>query len=187
MYKIKKGVFEMEFQGSRTEANMKAAFAGESQAWAKYTFYATKARSDGYQQIAAVFDETAKNEEAHANLWFRMMKGIGTTTENLKDAAAGEHYEWTEMYAEFAKVADEEGFDDIARLFRQVAEIEKHHDSRYNTLVENLEKGIVFERENVVVWKCRNCGFLHMAQTAPEICPVCSHPKAYFEVHVKNY
>lgn len=177
----------MQFKGSRTEANMKAAFAGESQAWAKYTFYADQARAEGYQQIAAIFDETGENESAHARIWFNRIKDAGMTKDNLKDAAAGEHYEWTEMYAEFAKVADEEGFDDIARLFRQVAEIEKHHDDRYTTLMENLEKGIVFKRENVVVWKCRNCGHLHMAMEAPEICPVCAHPRSYFEVHVKNY
>lgn len=177
----------MEFEGSRTEANMKAAFAGESQAWAKYTFYADRARAEGYQQVAAIFDETGANEREHAKIWFNRIKKPAQTKENLKDAAAGEHYEWTEMYAEFAKVADEEGFDDIAKLFREVAEIEKHHDDRYQTLMKNLEEGIVFERENVVVWKCRNCGHLHMGKTAPEICPVCSHPKAYFEVHVKNY
>ncbi len=177
----------MEFEGSRTEANMKAAFAGETQAWAKYTYYADRARAEGYQQIAAVFDETGANEKEHARIWFNRVKKPALTKENLKDAAAGEHYEWTEMYAEFAKVADEEGFDDIAKLFREVAEIEKHHDDRYTTLMKNLEEGIVFERENVVVWKCRNCGHLHMGKTAPEICPVCAHPKSYFEIHIKNY
>lgn len=177
----------MEFKGSRTEANLMAAFAGESQARNKYTYYACKAEEDGYEQIAAIFKETADNEKAHAKMWFKLVKGIGTTEENLKDAAAGEHYEWTQMYAEFAKVAKEEGFDDIAFLFDKVGEVEKHHDERYTALLKNIEDGIVFTKSNVVVWKCRNCGYLHAAQEAPEMCPVCAHPKAYFEVNCDNY
>jgi rubrerythrin len=177
----------MEFKGSRTEANLHAAFSGESQARNKYTYYASKAKKEGYEQIAAIFMETAENEKEHAKIWYKLIHGIGSTVENLKDAAAGENYEWTQMYAEFAKVAREEGFDDIAALFDGVASVEKHHDERYQALVKNLEDGIVFKKSNVVIWKCRNCGYLHTGESAPQICPVCAHPQAYFEVDCKNY
>lgn len=177
----------MDFKGSKTEANLKAAFAGESEARNKYTYYASKAKKDGYQQIAAIFEETANNEKEHAKIWFKLLEGIGSTEENLKAAAAGEHYEWTQMYSDFAKVAKEEGFDDIAELFEGVAAIEKHHDERYNALLKNIEDGIVFEKSNVTVWKCRNCGHVHVGEKAPDVCPVCKHPQSYFEVNADNY
>lgn len=178
----------MDLKGSKTEANLMTAFAGESQARNKYTYYASKAKKDGYQQIAAIFEETANNEKEHAKIWFKLLhNGIADTMDNLKDAAAGENYEWTEMYREFAEVADEEGFTQIAELFRGVAAIEKHHEERYITLLKKVEDGIVFKKDNEVYWMCRNCGHIVKAKEAPEICPVCAHPKAYFEVQAENY
>ncbi|MBQ2945394.1 MAG: rubrerythrin family protein [Clostridia bacterium] len=179
----------MEFKGSRTEANLMAAFAGESQARNKYSYYASKAKKDGYEQIAAIFEETASNEKEHAKIWFKLLHdgAIPDTVENLKDAAAGENYEWTEMYADFARVAKEEGFDHISFLFAEVAKIEKEHEERYNKLLANVEAGKVFKVDGVTVWKCRNCGHLHIGETAPELCPVCTHPKAYFEIKAENY
>ncbi len=179
----------MELKGSRTEANLLAAFAGESQARNKYTYYASKAKKEGYEQIAALFLETADNEKEHAKLWFKLLhdEGIPSTIDNLKDAAAGENYEWTEMYAEFAKVAKEEGFDRIAYLFEAVGAIEKEHEERYNTLLANVEGGIVFSRDGDTLWKCRNCGHIHIGKNAPKLCPVCAHPEAYFEIKAENY
>ncbi|MBE6759183.1 MAG: rubrerythrin family protein [Ruminococcaceae bacterium] len=179
----------MELKGSRTEANLLAAFAGESQARNKYTYYASKAKKEGYEQIAALFLETADNEKEHAKLWFKLLhdEGIPSTVENLKDAAAGENYEWTEMYAEFAKVAKEEGFDKIAYLFEAVAAIEKEHEERYKALLANVEGGIVFSRDGDTLWKCRNCGHIHIGKNAPKLCPVCAHPEAYFEIKAENY
>ncbi len=177
-----------ELKGSRTEANLMAAFAGESQARNKYTYYASAAKKEGYNQIAAIFEETANNEKEHAKMWFKLVhNGIGSTVDNLKDAAAGENYEWTDMYAQFAKEAREEGFDHIAELFEGVAKIEKEHEERYRKLVSNLEKGEVFRKPDIVVWQCANCGHIHVGTTAPEVCPVCAHPKAYFQVKAENY
>ena len=179
----------MEFKGSRTEANLMAAFAGESQARNKYSYYASKAKKDGYEQIAAIFEETASNEKEHAKIWFKLLHdgAVPGTIENLKDAAAGENYEWTEMYADFARVAKEEGFDHISFLFAEVAKIEKEHEERYNKLLANVEAGKVFKCGSVVMWKCRNCGHIHIGEVAPELCPVCAHPQAYFEIKAENY
>ncbi len=179
----------MELKGSRTEANLMTAFAGESQARNKYTYYASKAKKDGYVQIAQIFEETANNEKEHAKIWFKLLHdgGIPTTVENLKDAAEGENYEWTEMYAEFAKVAKEEGFDHIATLFEMVAKIEKDHEERYKKLLANIEGGIVFSRDGDMMWICSNCGHVHIGKEAPEVCPVCAHPKAYFMMKAENY
>ena len=179
----------MELKGSRTEANLMTAFAGESQARNKYTYYASKAKKDGYVQIAQIFEETANNEKEHAKIWFKLLHdgGVPTTVENLKDAAAGENYEWTEMYAEFAKVAKEEGFDHIAALFEMVAKIEKDHEERYKKLLANIEGGLVFSRDGDMMWICSNCGHVHFGKEAPELCPVCAHPKAYFMVKAENY
>ncbi len=179
----------MELKGSRTEANLMAAFAGESQARNKYTYYASKAKKDGYEQIAAIFQETADNEKEHAKLWFKLLHGgdIPTTLENLKDAAAGENYEWTDMYAGFAKTAKEEGFDRIAYLFEAVGKIEKEHEERYNKLIENVEDGLVFSRDGDKIWKCRNCGHICIGKEAPNICPVCEHTQAFFEIKAENY
>lgn len=178
----------MNIKGTRTEANLMAAFAGESQARNKYTFYASKARKEGYVQIAALFEETAGNEKEHAEIWFKLLHdGIGPTTENLLDAANGENYEWTDMYAGFAKTAKEEGFDKIAYLFEAVGKIEKYHEERYRKLLSNLETGKVFEKDGKVYWHCSNCGHIHEGLTAPEVCPVCDHPRAYFEVLATNY
>ena len=179
----------MELKGSRTEANLMAAFAGESQARNKYTYYASKAKKEGYEQIAAIFTETADNEKEHAKMWFKLLHdgGVPDTITNLKDAAAGEKYEWTDMYAEFAKVAKEEGFDRIAYLFEAVGKIEKEHEERYNKLLKNIEDGKVFECGEIKIWKCRNCGHIHVGLKAPEMCPVCDHPKAYFELKAENY
>ena len=177
-----------ELKGSKTEANLMTAFAGESQARNKYTYYASKAKKDGYVQIAAIFEETANNEKEHAKMWFKLLHGgIGDTVDNLKDAAAGENYEWTDMYATFAKEAREEGFTEIAALFDGVAKIEKEHEERYLALLKNIEDGVVFRKDNVRVWKCRNCGHIHVGESAPEVCPVCAHPQAYFELQAKNY
>lgn len=179
----------MEFKGSRTEANLMAAFAGESQARNKYTYYASKAKKDGYEQIADIFQKTADNEKEHAEIWFKQLHGgsIPETAENLLDAAAGENYEWTEMYKEFERVAGEEGFAQIAALFKMVGAIEKEHEKRFRTLSENLEKGIVFARDGETVWLCRNCGHLHVGKEAPAVCPACSHSRAYFEIKCDNY
>ena len=178
----------MELKGSRTEANLMAAFAGESQARNKYTYYASKAKKDGYVQIAKIFEETAANEKEHAKIWFKLLHdGIGMTPANLDDAAAGEKYEWTEMYPEFAKVAKEEGFDHIAYLFEEVAKIEKEHEERYRKLLANVEGGLVFSRDDDRIWQCSNCGHIVVGKKAPEVCPVCSHPQAYFEIKAENY
>lgn len=178
----------MELKGSKTETNLLAAFAGESEARNKYTYFAAKAKKDGYVQIAKIFEETANNEKEHAKIWFKLLNGgIGSTEENLKAAAAGENYEWTDMYATFAKEAREEGFDDIARLFEQVAEIEKEHEARYLKLLANVENGLVFSKDGDTVWQCSNCGHVVIGKKAPEICPVCAHPQAYFEVKAENY
>ena len=179
----------MELKGSRTEANLMAAFAGESQARNKYTYYASKARKEGYEQIAALFEETANNEKEHAKMWFKLLHDgeVPDTATNLKDAAAGENYEWTDMYAEFAKVAKEEGFDHIAFLFEGVAAIEKEHEERYLKLLSNVEGGLVFSKDGEAMWKCRNCGHIVVGKAAPEVCPVCTHPKSYFEVKAENY
>ncbi len=178
-----------ELKGTKTEANLKIAFAGESQATNKYTYYASKAKKDGYVQIAQIFEETAANEREHAKIWFKLLCGgaVPTTTENLKDAAAGENYEWTDMYSPFAKEAREEGFDEIATLFEGVAAIEKTHEERYRKLLANVEGGLVFSREGDMIWECGNCGHIHIGKQAPEVCPVCDHPKAYFKLRVENY
>ena len=179
----------MELKGSRTEANLMAAFAGESQARNKYSYYASKAKKDGYVQIAQIFEETANNEKEHAKIWFKLLHGgaMPETLENLKDAAAGENYEWTDMYAEFEKVAREEGFTRIAALFGAVAKIEKTHEDRYRKLIEYIEGGLVFSREGDMIWECSNCGHIHIGKKAPEVCPVCEHPKAYFKLRAENY
>lgn len=178
----------MELKGSKTEKNLMAAFAGESQARNKYTYYASKARKDGYEQIANLFLETAENEKEHAKIWFKLLHGgIPDTAENLADAAAGENYEWVEMYAGFAKEAEEEGFHEIAKLFAGVAEIEKMHEERYRKLLANVNGGLVFSRDGDMVWECGNCGHIHVGKQAPEICPVCAHPQAYFKLKATNY
>lgn len=177
----------MNLKGTKTEANLKAAFAGESQARNKYSYFASQAKKDGYEQIAAIFEETAHNEKEHAKMWLKELNGIGNTAENLKAAADGENYEWTDMYDEFAKVAKEEGFDRIAYLFEAVGKIEKEHEERFKKLLENVEEGKVFEAGEVKIWKCRNCGHIVVGTKAPEICPVCSHPQAYFEIKAENY
>lgn len=175
-------------KGTKTEENLKAAFAGESQARNKYTYFASQAKKEGYEQISGIFLETAENEREHAKIWFKLLNdGIAPTTNNLKAAADGEKYEWTEMYNSFAKEAKAEGFDEISRLFTEVAEIEKEHEERYRKLLENLDKGMVFEKDGIVMWKCRNCGHVHVGKKAPDICPACSHPTAYFEEMAKNY
>ncbi|MDE6660670.1 MAG: rubrerythrin family protein [Anaeroplasmataceae bacterium] len=177
-----------DLKGTRTEANLLFAFAGESQARNKYTFFASKAKKEGYEQIASLFLETADNEKEHAKIWFKLLGGIGSTAENLKSAAAGEHEEWTSMYDEFAKVAEEEGFHEIAQKFRDVGAIEKHHEERYLALLENVENNEVFtKRTGLYVWKCRNCGHVVVSQSAPEVCPVCDHPQSFFEIEAKNY
>ncbi|HIQ95011.1 MAG TPA: rubrerythrin family protein [Candidatus Limivivens merdigallinarum] len=178
----------MELKGSKTEQNLLTAFAGESQARTKYTYYASQAKKEGYVQIANLFQETADNEKEHAKIWFKLLHdGIQDTVTNLKDAAAGENYEWTDMYASFAKTAREEGFDHIAYLFEEVGKIEKEHEERYRKLLENIEGNRVFIKEDVVIWQCSNCGHIHVGKEAPEVCPVCAHPKAYFQVQAKNY
>ncbi len=177
-----------ELAGTKTEANLRAAFSGESEARNKYTYYAEKARQEGYEQIAALFEETAANEREHAKIWFKYLtKGIGTTTENLKAAADGENYEWTEMYDRFAQEADAEGFKEIAAKFRMVAAIEKAHEERYRALLSNAENGLVFSKDGDAVWICRNCGHILIGKQAPDTCPVCSHPKAFFQIHAENY
>ena len=179
----------MEFKGSRTEANLMAAFAGESQARNKYDYYASQAKKDGYVQIAAIFEETAKNEKEHAKMWFKLLHGgkVPTTTVNLKDAADGENFEWTDMYKKFAAEAREEGFEDIAKQFEGVAAIEKEHEERYRKLLANIEGGLVFSRDGDMIWQCSNCGHIHIGKQAPEVCPVCNHPQSYFQIKAENY
>ncbi len=176
-----------KYSGTQTEKNLEAAFAGESQARNKYTFFASKAKKEGYEQIAELFLKTADNEKEHAKLWFKELNGIGDTEQNLETAAAGENYEWTDMYEGFAKVAEEEGFPELARKFRMVAQIEKHHEERYRALLHNVEMKEVFEKSEVKVWECRNCGHIVVGTKAPEVCPVCAHPQSYFELHAENY
>ena len=177
-----------DLKGTKTEKNLMAAFAGESEARNKYSYYASKAKKDGYVQIAKIFEETAANEKEHAKIWFKLLKdGIGATDVNLADAAAGENYEWTEMYPTFAKEAREEGFTHIAYLFEEVAKIEKEHEERYKKLLANIEEGIVFSRDNDAIWQCSNCGHIVVGKKAPEVCPVCAHPQAYFEIKAENY
>ncbi len=179
----------MELKGSKTEKNLMEAFAGESQARNKYTYYASKAKKEGYEQIADLFLETADNEKEHAKLWFKLLhdNDVPSTIENLKDAASGENFEWTNMYERMAKEAREEGFERIAFLFEEVAKIEKEHEARYLKLLENIENGLVFSKDGEKIWKCRNCGHIVIGKSAPEICPVCAHPKAYFEIKAENY
>ena len=177
----------MELKGSKTEQNLMTAFAGESQARNKYTYFASVAKKEGYEQIAAIFQATADNEKEHAKMWFKELKGIGNTAENLKAAAEGENYEWTDMYAEFAKVAEEEGFKELAYKFRAVAAIEKTHEERYRALLNNVEMNTVFEKAGEAMWECRNCGHIVVGKRAPEVCPVCAHPKSYFEIRKENY
>ena len=176
-----------KYAGTRTEKNLEAAFAGESMARNKYTYFASKAKKEGFEQIAALFLRTAENEREHAKLWFKELNGIGDTAKNLGAAADGENYEWTDMYAEFARVADEEGFHDLAAKFRLVAAIEKHHEERYRALLRNVETAQVFAKSEVKVWECRNCGHLVVGTKAPEVCPTCAHPQSYFEIHAENY
>ena len=176
-----------ELKGSKTEANLWTAFAGESQARNKYTYFASKAKKDGYVQISKIFEETAANEKEHAEIWFKLLEGIGTTAENLKAAAEGENYEWTDMYATMAKEAKEEGFDHIAFVFEEVAKIEKEHEERYLKLLANVEGGIVFSRDGDMIWQCSNCGHIHVGKQAPEVCPVCAHPRDYFQLKAENY
>jgi len=177
-----------EIKGTKTEKNLNAAFAGESQARVKYQFYASKAKKEGYEQISAIFQETSDNEKEHAKIWYKLLHdGVADTMTNLKDAADGENYEYTDMYKQFAEDAREEGFNEIAELFEKVGEIEKHHEERYRKLIENIEKGMVFKGDGVTVWKCRNCGYIHIGDSAPEVCPVCAHPQSYFEIQAENY
>lgn len=179
----------MNLEGTKTQANLMAAYAGESEATNKYTYYASKAKKDGFVQISKLFEETAGNEREHAKIWFKLLHNgtVADTATNLKDAAGGENYEWTEMYPQFAKEAEEEGFTEIAALFRMVAEIEKEHEQRYLKLLENVEQGLVFSRDGERIWKCSNCGHIVIGKETPEVCPVCSHPKAYFELKAENY
>ena len=178
-----------DLKGTKTEANLLAAFAGESQARNKYTYFASKAKKDGYVQIGAIFEETANNEKEHAKLWYKLLNGgeVGGTVENLKAAAEGENYEWTDMYPSFVKEAREEGFEEIARLFEGVAEIEKEHEERYKKLLANIEGDLVFSKEGDVIWQCANCGHVCVGKKAPEVCPVCNHPQSYFQVKAENY
>ena len=176
-----------KYSGTRTEQNLLTAFAGESQARNKYTYFASTAKKEGYEQISAIFLKTAETEKEHAKMWFKELAGIGTTAENLEAAADGENYEWTDMYDEFARVADEEGFHELAEKFRGVAAIEKRHEERYRALLKNIETRSVFEKSEVKVWECRNCAHIVVGTKAPEVCPVCSHPKAYFELREENY
>ncbi len=179
----------MELKGSKTEKNLMAAFAGESEARNKYTYYASKAKKDGFEQVSKLFEATANNEKEHAKLWFKILKGgaIPSTIDNLLDAAEGENYEWTDMYAGFAKIAKEEGFTDIARLFEGVAKVEKEHEERYRKLLANIKEQMVFEREEEEAWECMNCGHIHIGKKAPGVCPVCAHPQAYFMIQPKNF
>ena len=178
---------EKQLKGTKTEANLLAAFAGESQARNKYTYYASKAKKEGYEQIAAIFEETAGNEKEHAKIWFKELNGIGTTAENLKAAAEGENEEWTQMYKEMAETAREEGFEKLAFLFDGVGKIEKEHEERYRKLLANVEGGLVFSRDGDMIWQCSNCGHIHVGKQAPEVCPVCAHPRDYFQLKAENY
>ena len=178
---------EKSIKGTQTEKNLLTSFAGESQARMRYTYFASVAKKEGYEQIAAIFQETADQEKEHAKLWFKQVHGIGDTAQNLVDAAAGENYEWTDMYPTMAKEAREEGFLEIAALFEAVSKVEKVHEDRYKKLLENVQNGMVFSREEESVWQCRNCGHLHVGKMAPEMCPVCAHPKAYFQLKPENY
>lgn len=182
-----KEITQMELKGTKTEKNLMAAFAGESQARNKYTYFASAAKKEGYEQIAAIFLKTAENEKEHAKLWFKYLDGIGNTAQNLKAAAEGENYEWTDMYDTFAKEAEEEGFKELAEKFRAVGRIEKTHEERYRTLLNNVETNAVFEKAGERMWECRNCGHIVVGKAAPEICPVCNHPRSYFEVREENY
>ena len=176
-----------DLKGTKTEKNLWEAFAGESQARNKYTYFASKAKKDGYVQISKIFEETAANEKEHAEIWFKLLNGIGSTAENLKAAADGENYEWTDMYDQMAKDAREEGFDHIAFLFEQVGKIEKEHEERYRKLLANVEGGLVFSRDGDMIWQCANCGHIQVGKKAPEVCPVCVHPQAYFQIKAENY
>lgn len=176
-----------KYKGTKTELNLQAAFAGESQARNKYTYFASKAKKEGFEQIAALFLKTADNEKEHAKMWFKELNGIGNTAENLSAAADGENYEWTDMYEEFAKTAEEEGFTELAEKFRAVGAIEKHHEERYRALLKNVETSQVFEKSTVKVWECRNCGHIVVGTKAPDVCPVCNHPQSYFEISEENY
>ena len=176
-----------KYAGTQTEKNLQAAFAGESQARNKYTYFSSVAKKEGYEQISALFLKTAENEKEHAKMWFKELNGIGTTVDNLNAAANGENYEWTDMYEEFAKTAEAEGFPELAEKFRGVAAIEKHHEERYRALLKNIETAEVFEKSTVKVWECRNCGHIVVGTKAPDVCPVCAHPQSYFEVHAENY
>ena len=176
-----------KYSGTKTEKNLQAAFAGESQARNKYTYFASKAKKEGFEQIAAIFLSTADNEKEHAKMWFKELEGIGDTAENLSAAADGENYEWTDMYDDFAKTAEEEGFVELAEKFRAVGQIEKHHEERYRALLHNVEAREVFARSEVKVWECRNCGHIVVGTQAPEVCPVCDHPQAFFEINLQNY
>lgn len=177
----------MDLKGSQTEKNLQTAFAGESQARNKYDFFASVAKKEGYEQISGIFQETALNEKEHAKMWFKELSGIGDTMQNLKSAAEGEHYEWTDMYDGFAKTATEEGFTRIAELFKKVITVEHHHEDRYKKLRENIEKEIVFKRDQPQKWICRNCGYIHEGTEAPKVCPTCAHPRAYFQIECENY
>lgn len=176
-----------KYSGSQTEKNLEAAFAGESQARNKYTYFASVAKKQGFEQIADIFLKTADNEKEHAKMWFKELNGIGDTAENLLAAAEGENYEWTDMYEDFAKTAEKEGFTELAHKFRLVAAIEKHHEERYRALLRNVETAEVFKRSEIKVWECRNCGHIVVGKEAPEVCPVCNHPQSYFEIHAENY
>ena len=176
-----------KYAGTQTEKNLQAAFAGESQARSKYTFFASVAKKQGYEQIAALFLKTADNEKEHAKLWFKELGGFGDTAENLAAAAEGENYEWTDMYAGFAKTAEAEGFPELAARFRMVGEVERHHEERYRALLHNVETAAVFAKSEVKIWECRNCGHIVVGTAAPEVCPVCNHPQSYFELHAENY
>ena len=176
-----------KYAGTQTEKNLMAAFSGESEARNKYTYFASKAKKEGFEQIAALFQKTADNEKEHAKLWFKELQGIGSTAENLLSAALGENYEWTDMYAGFAETAEKEGFPELAAKFRLVAAVEKHHEERYRALLSNVEAAQVFEKSEVKVWECRNCGHIVVGTKAPDICPTCDHPQAYFEIHAENY
>lgn len=176
-----------KYSGTQTEKNLEAAFAGESQARNKYTYFASVAKKQGFEQIANLFLKTADNEKGHAKMWFKELNGIGDTAENLLAAAEGENYEWTDMYEDFAKTAEEEGFTELAHKFRLVAAIEKHHEERYRALLRNVEAAEVFKRSEIKVWECRNCGHIVVGKEAPEVCPVCNHPQSYFEIHAENY
>ena len=185
--KITGAIMENKYKGTKTEKNLEAAFAGESQARNKYTYFASVAKKEGFEQISALFLKTADNEKEHAKMWLKELQGIGNTAENLAEASNGENYEWTDMYEEFAKTAEAEGFKELAEKFRMVGAIEKHHEERYRALLKNVEAKKVFEKSEVKVWECRNCGHIAVGTKAPEVCPVCAHPRSYFEVHAENY